>query len=113
VSGGALRYDSGPSEALFFALLRREGIPRPVAELRFAPPRRFRFDYAWERERVALEVEGGVFTRGRHTRPSGFLKDIEKYNLAASMGWRLLRTTPAGLHDLATIALIRATLSPP
>jgi hypothetical protein len=37
---------------------------------------------------------------------------MEKYNLAASLGWRLLRTTPSGLHDLETIALIRRTLTP-
>lgn len=100
------------SDPLFLALLKRERLPLPVAERTEVPPRRFRFDYAWEQHRVALEVEGGVYTRGRHTRPTGFLKDIEKYNLAASLGWRLLRTTPSGLHDLETIALIRQTLTP-
>jgi hypothetical protein len=100
------------SDPLFLALLKRERLPLPVAELRFAPPRRWRFDYAWPDHRVALEVDGGIWTAGRHTRGAGWLKDTEKLNTAASLGWRLLRTTPDGLHDLETIALIRRTLAP-
>ena len=96
---------------LFLALLKRERLPLPVAEYRFAPPRRWRADYAWPDHRVALEVEGGVWTGGRHTRGAGFLRDVEKYNELAARGWRLLRTTPSGLHDLETIALIRRTLA--
>jgi hypothetical protein len=99
-------------DALFLALLRRERLPLPVPEYRFAPPRRWRTDYAWPLAKLALEVEGGVWTNGRHTRGTGFLKDIAKYNELAARGWRLLRTTPDGLCDLETIALIRRTLTP-
>jgi hypothetical protein len=67
-------------DALFLALLRRERLPLPVPEYRFAPPRRWRTDYAWPLAKLALEVEGGVWTNGRHTRGTGFLKDIAKYN---------------------------------
>ncbi len=75
------------------------GLPVPVAEYRFAAPRRWRLDWAWVEPRVALEVEGGVWTRGRHTRGVGFLKDIEKYNTLAAMGWRLIRVTPAQITN--------------
>jgi hypothetical protein len=44
-----------------------------------------------------------VWTNGRHVRGAGFLEDIAKYNRAAVLGWRLIRCTPAGLHDLWTI----------
>lgn len=98
--------------ALFFGLLKRDKLPLPVPELRFAPPRRFRFDYAWPSEKVALEVDGGVWTQGRHTRGAGFLRDAEKFNIAACMGWRVLRVTPSKLTDLETIALIRSALRP-
>lgn len=97
------------TDSLFLALCKRAKLPRPVAEFRFAPPRRWRFDYAWPADRVALEVEGGVWTQGRHTRGSGFVKDMEKYNAAAALGWRVLRTTPTQLCDLALIETIRAT----
>lgn len=39
------------------------------------------------------------------------VKDMEKYNRAASLGWRLLRVTPSQLHDLETIELLAATLT--
>lgn len=101
----------GAPDGLFRALLKREKLPMPEAEYRFAAPRRWRFDYAWPDHRIALEVEGGVWTGGRHTRGKGFLGDMEKYNRAAVDGWRVLRTTPSGLHDLGTVAMLRAVLS--
>lgn len=75
-----------------------DGLPMPTPEFRFDATRRWRFDYCWPEQKIALEIEGGVFTRGRHTRPSGFLKDMEKYNRAASLGYRVFRCTPKSLH---------------
>ena len=66
-----------------------------VREHRFAPPRRWRFDFALIAERIAIEVEGGTWSQGRHNRPQGYQADCEKYNAAAVMGWRVLRFTPA------------------
>ena len=87
------------------------GVAEPVAEFRFCPPRRWRLDYAWPDQFVALEVEGGVWSRGRHTGPTGFIKDMEKYNLLAATGWRLLRCTPDQLHTTATIELIAMAIN--
>ena len=98
------------AEKLFRALLKQEGLPMPIAELRFHPVRRWRFDYAWEAQKVALEVEGGVWTRGRHTRGAGFLRDVSKYNEAALMGWLVLRTTPAGLYTAYTIGSLKRAI---
>ena len=42
---------------------------------------------------LALEIEGGVHSRGRHTRPIGYEKDCEKYNSALVLGWHVLRVT--------------------
>lgn len=86
------------------------GIEIPVAEYRFHKTRRWRFDYAWPDYKVALEIEGGVYTRGRHTRPSGFLGDMEKYNAAACAGWTVIRCTPDGLTSAATLAMLREVL---
>lgn len=68
-----------------------------VREHQFCPSRKWRFDYAVVNQRIALEVEGGVWTGGRHTSPRGFLGDLEKYNTATLMGWRVVRTTPEKL----------------
>jgi hypothetical protein len=79
-------------------LCRVDGLPMPEPEFRFEPSRRWRFDWAWISHQVALEIEGGVFTRGRHTRPKGFLGDLEKYNRATQLGWKVFRCTPSSIH---------------
>ncbi|HUU23465.1 MAG TPA: DUF559 domain-containing protein [Phycisphaerae bacterium] len=73
------------------------GSPAPTRQHRFAPPRRWRFDFAWPAQKVAVEIEGGTFVRGRHTRGAGFQGDCEKYNAAVSLGWRVLRYTSVDL----------------
>ena len=82
-----------------------------IKEYKFHPTRKWRFDYAIPEHKIALEVEGGVWTRGRHTSPNGFLNDIEKYNTATLMGWRVFRTTPDGLYKSATINLVKCAIS--
>lgn len=57
-------------------------------------PARWRFDFAFPERGLAVEVEGGIYTRGRHTRPKGFLSDLYKYNAALMLGWRVYRCTP-------------------
>lgn len=101
-------------ETLFargFSLLAPE-FPAPVREYPFAPPRRWRFDFAWPEARAAVEIEGGVWTCGRHTRGSGYGEDCAKYNAAVLNGWRVLRFTGDMLHgDLgACIAQVVALL---
>jgi very-short-patch-repair endonuclease len=73
------------------------GGPRLEREFAFAPPRKWRFDFARPIEKIAIEIEGGVHEgehRGRHMREEGFAADCEKYNAAALMGWRIVRLTP-------------------
>lgn len=96
-----------------------------VPEQKFHLKRKWRFDFiltcpiqAAESSglgdvvpRVALEVEGGVWTGGRHTRGSGFKKDMEKYNEAAALGWRIIRVTPDDLCTMDTIELIKRALN--
>lgn len=81
-----------------------------VKEFKFHPSRRWRFDYAIPEHKIAVEVEGGVWTNGRHTRPQGFLGDIEKYNTATLMGWRVFRTTPTELVRTATLKMIKQAI---
>lgn len=80
-------------------------------EFKFHPVRKWRFDYAFPEHKIALEVEGGVWTGGRHTSPKGFLGDIEKYNTATLMGWRVFRTTPDDLYKKKTLDLIKTAIS--
>lgn len=69
----------------------------PETEFRFHPERKWRFDFAWPEQKVAVEVDGGVFSGGRHTRGMGFIRDCEKLNMACEMGWKVLRYQPGKL----------------
>jgi very-short-patch-repair endonuclease len=64
-----------------------------VPEHRFHHKRRWRIDFAFPEMKLAGEIEGAVWTKGRHTRGSGFVKDMEKYNALTMEGWKLLRFT--------------------
>lgn len=83
------------------------GLPAPIAEYKFHAERKWRFDLAWPDLKVALEVEGGVWTGGRHTSSAGFIRDLEKYSEAAALGWLIIRRTPTQLISLATVDLIK------
>ena len=74
--------------------IRAVKLPEPVREHRFHAVRRWRFDFAYPDQKLAIEVEGGVWSGGRHTRGAGFTKDCEKYNTALMDGWRVYRCTP-------------------
>jgi hypothetical protein len=69
-------------------------IPFPEREYKFHEARKWRIDYAWPEFCIAIEQEGAVWVQGRHTRGSGFVKDMEKYNALAELGWILLRYQP-------------------
>jgi len=86
------------------------GLPAPHEEYKFHAIRRWRFDFAWVEQKVALEVEGGVWTGGRHTRGAGFIKDMEKYNTAIIDGWSVLRCTPKTLLTSETINILTIAL---
>lgn len=62
-------------------------------EYRFHPVRRWRFDAAIPSKMLALEYEGGTFGRSRHTSGIGYSNDVEKYSVAAAMGWCVIRVT--------------------
>ena len=107
----ARKPDDVTTRLMFCALCKQNGLPEPIPEYRFARPRRWRLDYAWPWHKVALEVEGGAWTGGRHTRGSGFVADIEKYNELAVRGWRLVRVVPKALLTSETVELLRRALS--
>lgn len=100
------------------ALCRQYGIPEPASEVRFANPRRWRLDFGWTKlgkhgHKIALEVQGGIWVAGRHSRGSGLLKEYEKMNAAAARGWRVCYCTPDTLPTgIAAVAACLAPLTP-
>jgi len=86
------------------------GLPHPEREVRFHPTRRWRFDLCWPARMVAVEVEGGTWVAGRHSRGKGMRSDAEKYNEAVLGGWRLLRVTSDMVADGTAVAFLERAL---
>lgn len=76
-------------------------LPEPEREYKFLKTRRFRFDFCWRGrgQKVAVELDGGVYSGGRHVTGKGFTSDCEKFNLATLEGWRVLRFTSSMLKN--------------
>lgn len=68
----------------------------------------WRLDFAWPEHKIAVEIEGGVFIRGRHVRGKGFVKDAEKYNALVLDGWRLLRFVSSHISSGYALRSVRA-----
>lgn len=82
------------------------------SEWRFAPPRRFRFDFAHLPSKIAIELQGGIFTANtRHINGAALLKEHEKLNLAASLGWRVFYISIKTVSDIAIYEQIAAAIS--
>ena len=99
---------------MFPKLCRAAGLQEPVREYKFAKAamkRKWAFDYAWLSAKIAVECDGGVWIKGRHTRGTGFIKDMEKLNAASSLGWRVFRFTPQTLCSNETLKLLHEVLT--
>lgn len=117
------------------AFWKAHGIPAPLTEHKFAEHIRYkdkaganrtrgwRFDYAWSLERkwvfgippgsipkVALEVQGGCFAGGRHSRGGALRQEHHKLNTAAELGWRVIYCFPETLLTTATANTIKKCL---
>ena len=112
------KIDAGDALAQQLAYLRW---PIPVREYRFAAlhlcagkglrarlkaarMQDWRFDLAWPTLRLAIEVDGGGWVSGRHSRGAGIESDCAKLSTAVSMGWRVLRVTPRQVKDGRAVA---------
>lgn len=92
------------------AFFKAHGLPAPVPEYRITDKRKFRHDFAWPDYKLALEIQGAVWSKGAHGRGAGIMRDYEKGNLACSLGWRTLQVTPQQLLKTETAELVRTSI---
>jgi len=104
------------------AFFHAHGLPKAEPEYKFWVGRQYAFDFAWIKEQVALEVEGGLFGFGKkcpvcgrrrvagHSSIERIKTDVEKYSAAAVLGWRVLRCFPQDLTSGAVIPLLEMAL---
>lgn len=103
------KYQS-PLEYLLIQQLQAFKMPLPMAEYKFHPKRRFRFDFAWPDHLLAVEIEGGSWIAGRHSRGTGFEADCLKYDEAIRLGWNVYRATSGMVKSGRAIETIKILL---
>jgi very-short-patch-repair endonuclease len=97
-------------EDAFLKSIRMAGLPEPMREHRFAFPCRWRFDFAWLGERLAVEVEGGTWIQGGHVRGKPYEENCRKYNEAVLINWRVLRFTTDMVRSLEAASVVKKAL---
>lgn len=91
---------SSDLETRFLLMLRAYGLPEPLCEVVYAPPRRFRADFAYPAPvSLLIEVEGGVWGGGKHGTGRGVEIDCDKSRHAALHGWRVYRVTRKSMDE--------------
>lgn len=73
------------------------GLPFPLRNQRYLPPTDLEFDFSWLDLKIAIEVQGGIYKRGRrtgHVSPTGMRRDMYKMCLAQSVGWIIYQVQP-------------------
>jgi very-short-patch-repair endonuclease len=77
-------------ETLFFRLLRRSGLPLPLAQLSVQTRRgERRIDFAYPEEHLAIELDGWA----EHSSRQAFVADRTRQNDLELLGWHVLRFT--------------------
>lgn len=94
----------------FETLARAAGLPAPVREWKFHPTRKWRFDWSWPDQKLALEVQGGLFVQGRHSRGASLIREHEKLNAAAALGWRVCFVTPQQVANGEAVQVVERAL---
>lgn len=83
------RHAPSAEAALLLAALSAAWLPAPEVEVLFVPGRDWRADLAWPDRGLLVEVQGGTFSGGAHTRGVGYSRDCERLAEAHLLGWRM------------------------
>lgn len=82
-----------------------------VRQYRAISDRRYAWDFAWPDKRLLVEVQGGLWVRGAHSRPLGIQRDMDKLNIATLAGWRVLQVSAADIKSGAAVQCIGQALA--
>lgn len=93
------------------AVSKAYGLSAPVPEYRFCE-RGWRLDWAWVEDKIAIEIQGGLFVQGRHNQGASLVKEYEKLNEAQVMGWRVFLVTPQQVNNGLAFELVKRALTP-
>ena len=80
---------TSPLEDTFAFQLDAAGLTGYVREFQAIPGRKFRFDFAFVKERLLIEINGGTYSKGAHSTGTGIARDYEKFRLGQACGWEV------------------------
>ena len=88
-------------EGRFAFQVLSEKLPKPERQFKFLNGRKYRADFAWPKEKLIVEIDGGCFSSGKsgHTSISGMMRDKERDALAQIAGWDVIRIDAKSLSD--------------
>lgn len=80
-------------------------LPPPARQVKFHPHRRWRWDFSWEFAdiKLAVEIQGGTWTKGGHTTGTGINADYEKWREAVRLGWKVLPFSTSDMRDAVAV----------
>lgn len=81
------------------------GLPMPSLQHKFHPVRKWRLDFAFVEQKLGVEIQGGAFSSGGHSRGAGQAKDHQKINEAQKLGWMILQYGTKAMGDPYAVAL--------
>jgi very-short-patch-repair endonuclease len=95
-------------EELFLKLWKKLGDKRFKIQREYCaiPNRRFKMDFAWVKQRVAVEIQGGTYMgKSAHNTGKGLSRDYEKNNLAIQNGWVVIYLDSKAINNLGKESL--------
>lgn len=87
-------------ESVLFEWTQQRGILL-YGEYIFHDTRKFRFDWCVPDLKIAFEYEGIYSEVSRHTSIKGYNRDVEKYNEAQKLGWKVFRYTALNFRNVS------------
>lgn len=99
-------------ELLVWQIRNASDLPPCEVEYFFAKAegRMLRWDIAFVPRLIAVEVNGGIWSKGAHGHPITILRNMEKLNIAARLGWRHLAFTPDQVQAGEALAFTESVL---
>ena len=101
-------------KATFLLYLKFAKLPEPVCEYQFHETRKWRFDFCYVQERVAIEYQGLNWKRdgdnSGHQSVAGLMRDFEKFTEASLMGWKLILITAESVNSGQAVEWVRLAL---
>jgi very-short-patch-repair endonuclease len=93
-------------EARLLRDMRAIGLPAPTREFKFHPTRKYRFDFAWDAYKLAVECDGGTGRVLAHNSPKGYQYDCERDAEASILGWTVLRFTGNQIKNGSAVTFV-------